>query len=478
MEKQKGIIIYGAGRYASVLYHYLWIKGRKDQIVCFAVTDMPEQKSELYGIPIKKFEEIKQECMDAEVVIAIKQAGQVEDMLRQQGINKIYVITPENIETMRSEWNQYLIQLPIQRNKILFTCFAGKGYECNCKYIAEELLKENRPLDMVWCVSKKGVYQFPKGIRQVECGSPEYYTEIHSAAIMISNNDNAPAQKENEMYFINMWHGTGPFKKVNASIAANKNNAEWMQRMKDVYNQTDLFVSNSADNSEMFRESFLYDGEILECGSPRNDILFEHNDIRNQVCNQLNIDCKKKILLYAPTFRDDIETSFAKYTLDMKKVLQVLHARFGEEYILLYRFHHRLREYRDFANFYPFGINVTMYPDAMELVVAADVLITDYSSIMWDFSLQKRPVFLYHNDEKEYINDRDFYWPVSRWPYIVAHTSDEMCEKILSFDEQEYLLRLDKFFKEDPSYDDGHASERLVERIMDVMEHPEKYGKA
>ena len=471
MEKRKDIIIYGAGRYASVLYRYLWMQGRKDQIVCFAVTDMSEQKSELYGVPIKKFEEIKQECISANVVIAIKK-------FRKQGISNIYVITPENIEVMQSEWNQYLVQLPIQRNKILFTCFAGKGYECNCKYIAEELLKENRSVDMVWCVSKKGTYQFPEGIRQVECGSPEYEEEINSAAVMVSNNDNAPAQKKNEMYFINMWHGTGPFKKVNASIAVNKNNTEWMQRMKGVYNWTDLFVSNSADNSEMFRESFLYDGEILECGSPRNDILFGHNDIRRQVCDQLHIDSEKKILLYAPTFRDNVESSFAKYTLDMEKVLHTLRERFGEEYILLYRFHPKLREYRDFENFYSFGINVTAYPDVMELVVAADVLITDYSSIMWDFSLQKRPVFLYHNDEKEYINDRDFYWPVSRWPYVVAHTSEEMCEKILSFDEQDYLSRLERFFEEDPSYDDGHASERVVERIMDVIEFPEKYGKA
>lgn len=460
-------------------YRYLWIRKKTDQVECFAVTELTEQSSELYGVPIRQFEEIKQDCMSANLVIAIKQSEQVENELRQQGINSIYIVTPERVEAMRAAWSRYLDELPVIRNKVVFTCFAGKGYECNCKYIAEELLKEKGHVDILWCVSRKEIYNFPEKIKQIEVGSPEYEEEINSAGVMVSNNNNAPVNKKKEMYFINTWHGTGPFKKVNASIAVNRNNADWMKRMKRIYNQTDLFVSNSADNTEMFRESFLYEGEILECGSPRNDILFENGrDIRKQVCGDLHIGPRKKILLYAPTFRDNEEDTFAKYTLDMGDVLQALQERFGEEYVLLYRFHHRLRAYKDFVNFYSLGINVTEYSDVMELVVAADVLITDYSSIMWDFSLQRRPVFLYHNDEQEYINDRDFYWPVSTWPYVVARTSEEMCEKIISFDEKDYLSRLERFFQEDPSYDDGHASERVVERIMDVIDHPEKYGKA
>lgn len=478
MEKQRKIIIYGAGRYASVIYFYLWMKGRKDQISCFTVTGMEKQKKELYGIPIKKFEEIKQECMLAEVVIAIKQPNSIESMLRQHKITHTHIVTTANIEAMRSEWNKYLQQLPIQRNKVLFVCFGGRGYECNCKYIAEELLKECRAVDIVWGVEKTGVYSFPNGIRQIEYNSPEYYTEVFSAAVMVSNMENAPRNKKREMYFINTWHGTGPFKKARASTVAYSSNAEILKQIKEDNNRTDLCISNSADNSDMFRESFLYDGEILECGNPRNDILFQNNrDIRKKVCEKLHINPQKKILLYAPTFRENIETTFAKYTLDMQKVLQALQERFGDDYILLYRFHQKLREYKDYADFYPFGVNVTMYPDVMELVVVADVLITDYSSTMWDFSLQRRPVFLYHNDIQEYINERDFYWPVSRWPYVIAHTSDEMCEKIRAFDEEDYLLRLENFFREDPSYDNGHASERVVERIMDVIEHPKKYGK-
>mgnify|MGYP004563174129 CR=1 FL=1 len=191
----------------------------------------------------------------------------------------------------------------------------------------------------------------------------------------------------------------------------------------------------------------------------------------------LGIPTDKKIVLYAPTFRETIEESFSKYTLDWKKVLPALEKRFGDPFVLLYRFHQKLRDYKQFEDFYSFAVNVTMYPDVMELVVAADVLVTDYSSIMWDFSLQKRPVFLYHNDEREYTDERDFYWPVSRWPYIKAHSSEEMCEKILGFDEQQYLLDLEKFFEEDPSYDDGHAAEKVTARILDVINHPEKYGK-
>lgn len=471
-------IIYGAGRYASVVYRDLWMNGEKDAIWFFAVTNKVEQEQKLYGIPVKQFADIEQECINAEVIIAVKDADEIESMLRHAGVIYIERITSKDIENMRNQWNHYLKQIPVQRNKVFFSCFGGKGYECNCKYIAEKLLEEQKPVEIVWKVEKENLYSFPSGIRQVTDNTPEYEIELCSAGVIVSNMENAPCFKNKMSYHINTWHGTGPFKKARASVAVNGNNPEWMKREREDMLRTDLCISNSSDNTYMFRKSFLYHGEILECGNPRNDILFENNgDIRKKVCDILNIDVDMKILFYAPTFRENVDSTFETYTLDMQKVLCTFKERFGEEFILLYRFHQKLRDYANFSDFYPFGVNVTDYPDVMELVVAADVLITDYSSIMWDFSLQHRPVFLYHNDVREYTNDRDFYWPISKWPYVVAHTSEEMCEKILSFDEKEYLSRLEHFFEEDPSYDDGHASGRVVERIMDVIEHPEKYGK-
>ena len=137
---------------------------------------------------------------------------------------------------------------------------------------------------------------------------------------------------------------------------------------------------------------------------------------------------------------------------------------------MLYRFHHYLYALGMPQNYYADAIDVTYYPDIQELLVAADVVITDYSSLMWDFSLQRRPVFLYQNDEKDYENDRGFYSPVSEWPYPKAHTQDELVDTIMHFDNDEYINKLNAFFEKYGSCDDGHAAERVVKRIMNEIQ--------
>lgn len=119
---------------------------------------------------------------------------------------------------------------------------------------------------------------------------------------------------------------------------------------------------------------------------------------------------------------------------------------------------------------YPDAINVTLYPDVQELLGAADVLITDYSSIMWDFSLQRKPVFLYQNDVDEYIRDRGFYSDIEEWPYIKARTSEELSEKILGFDNDKYVAELNQFLEKYGTFDDGHACERTIEHISRMLE--------
>jgi CDP-glycerol glycerophosphotransferase len=184
---------------------------------------------------------------------------------------------------------------------------------------------------------------------------------------------------------------------------------------------------------------------------------------------------QKKIVLYAPTFRKEVEKSISVYNLDFERISQALSKRFDGEFLVLYRFHHMLYETNYNYECIPMGINVSSYPDVMELLLISDVLITDYSSIMWDFSLMRRPVFLYHNDIEEY--DRGFYCDPDEWPYPKAKTSDEMVSKINNFDEEQYVKDLGSFFQRFHSFDDGHASECIVNRIVDVMSNPSKYGK-
>ena len=483
--KNRKIVIYGAGQWASFFYTYIDLLGQSSRVVYVTVTEEREPNNNIFKQDIVLYNEIKNDIQDCLIIVAISSTEELIKSIANEHRGDIYQLTEIQVQNMQEYIFSYYLKYPVQRNKIFVSCYKGKnGYCCNCKYIVEKLIEKRCPVEIVWSILNSTTWQFPENVKTVVQNSPEYYRELYTAGIIISN-AGVPCYpcKKKEQYMIHTWHGSGPFKKVGVSLYEGDMNKRELYRNR--FSKVDAFLSNSADNTEMFRHSFIYDGEIYESGSPRNDILFQKNNIRGQICKKFGIESGKKILLYAPTFRGGwdgkgMAYSFDWYDLDMHHVLGALSQRFGEDFILMYRFHqqlYKLYQYGQTNGFYPFGIDVTFYPDVMELLVAADVLITDYSSVMWDFSLQRRPVFLYHNDEREYTDDRGFYWPVSRWPYPQAHTCEELCRVITQFNEEEYLQKLEAFFEADPSYDDGHASERAVERIMDVINHPEKYGK-
>ena len=475
--EKKHIVIYGAGKYASCFYTYLQINKLEDKVMCFTVTNHAKADVlEKSGKRICTFSEIAHKLKESLIIIAMaeKTGIIVQNDLKNQGIENFVQLTIEHMEEINQRIYEYFKNIPIQRNKIFVECFQNKGYRCNCKYIAQELLEKKKSVDIVWVVSEDSECDVPSEIRTVKEYSYDFYKEFYTSGIRVGNM--APRGglvNRKEQYYINTWHGSGPFKKV--GISANFVNEAIRLQVKR-YQQVDLFVSNTGDNTQMMRESFLYQGEIYECGSPRNDIFFQVNNLKEEIYNKYKIDKDKKVVLYAPTYREG--KSFQAYDLDFERVIKALESRFGDSFVLLYRFHYLLNQSEESKNFYPKGINVTEYSDMQELLVASDILITDYSSIMWDFSLQDKPIFLYQNDADYYEEeDRGFYCPVREWPYIKAHSTDEMVDAILEFDEERYLQELHAFIDKYQSFDDGHASERVVERIMDVINHPKKYGK-
>ena len=474
---KKRIYIYGAGLYAGYLCNFLELHDMMKQVECFIVSKKNSSEKCFNHKPLVEYSYVRDNMQKAMVIVAVKDAHDIEKKLKEDGYTDVYLMTAETVSEIKNHLFEELSKLPVQRTKIFFDSFDGKGYGCNPKYIAEYLLKTKTDLQLVWDIESTLHSDFPQGIKPVERYSLDYYRELYTAGILINNvGVDVYPHKRREQYVIHTWHGAGCYK--NAGIDTREySDIDLLKKMVAPLQSVDLFVSSTKGNTNIFRKSFLYEGEIATYGSPRVDIIFQNEGVRQKVCERLNIPTGKKILLYAPTYRDEKNESFQQYDLNMEKVLSKLSDRFGGEYVLIYRFHQMLYQYEQGRNYYPYGINVTMYHDVMEFLVAADVLITDYSSIMWDFGLQRRPIFLYQNDEEQYTNDRGFYKPISTCPYPIAHTEQELLDNIKDFDEQDYLEKLEAFIAADPSYDDGHASERVVERIMDVIEHPSKYGK-
>lgn len=468
--KNNRIIIYGAGKYGDCLYSLLDLKGLGQNVDCFAVSDKKGNPDFFHDKPVNAISGLEEKLKDSVVFLAIgiTYMNEVVEELGKYTTKNVYRVNGEIMTGIMEEIMAESRKLPIEGNKVLFSNYDGKGYGGNCKYIAEELLRGHYPVKLVWAVSDSKVRDMPGGIKRVVMGTPAYYQELFTAGVYITNTvHDFYEYKRKGQFFINTWHGYGPFKLAEGAVNTDEESRE---RYRKSNASSDLFLTASRFYTQVYRDSFFYEGEVMECGAPRNDVFFTDNMIKDFVYKKLGILSEKKTVLYAPTFREDTAGSFKKYDIDMKRVLAALEKRFGGEYILIYRFHHYLYDMGMPQNFYPDGIDATYYPDIQELLVSADVLITDYSSLMWDFSLQKRPVFLYQNDEKDYENDRGFYSPVSEWPYPKAHTQEALLDIILHFDSDQYIRELDAFFEKYGACDDGHASGCVVRRIMDEIE--------
>lgn len=463
-------IIYGAGKYGNEVYSFFKLKGLSSQIATFAVSEKEGNPAFIDGVPVKTGKELREELAESNVLIAIGTSCQEEVLNLLQGyeIKGLYCVTKEFMQILSQEIIKEMKKLPLEQNKIFISCYEGMGYRCNCKYIAEELLQGGYPVKIVWVVTNGAGEDIPDSIQKVSAYTYEYYRAFYTSKICISNcGIQLFGEKREGQYYINTWHGYGPFKKAQGAVYTNP---ERLQRVKENNAKFDLFLTGSTFYSQVYRDSFFYEGEIYECGAPRNDVFFFNQGIKASLYKKFGIPSHKKIVLYAPTFREDVESSFDKYDLDIAAILDALNTRFHSEYVLMYRFHHYLYAMGICQSYYSQGIDVTYYPDIQELLVAADVVITDYSSLMWDFSLQRKPVFLYQNDEEAYRSDRGFYCPVSQWPYPKAHRKEELVETIRNFDRDKYVQELNAFLKKYGSCDDGNASKRTAEKIMKVID--------
>ncbi len=467
----KNVYIYGAGLYARILCSYFYLVKDEQCIKGFIVSDSNGNLNSLLGIPVYGFEEIKAELdNDSIIYIAVSDQviGEISSFLDDNGVENYVAVDSDMKKNMIHEIRDCFDNVPIQKNKIIIECFNGTSYCCNSKYIVERLHELGLDIDVVWSVQDGPRKHFPEYIRQVERYSKEYFYEFYTSKLLISNSGIPFNSRRKEQYHMDTWHGIGPLKKCGYDAGFEITDTFYLEAMEK---SPDLYLAGSEFNVTFYNTAYHYTGDVMRAGFPRNDILFKENeDVALKIYRKYNIDTNKKIVLYAPTFRGSQSAkSFNHYNIDIDKIIETLNKRFDDDFVLLGRYHYFLRNFIESKRWAGDIINVSEYPDSQELLVAADVLITDYSSIMWDFSLQHKPVFLYHNDESEYMNERGFYCPPSELPYPAGHDNNDLCNKILNFDQEEYAKRLDTFFDKYGALDRGDATDKVVSHIMKVL---------
>lgn len=354
-----------------------------------------------------------------------------------------------------------------KKNRIVCQNFAGKGYGDNPKYIVEALLKSGRSYDIVWLVSEQGRYSFPKGVRTVKTNTFAEMFALATASVWIDNNrKKSTIWKAPDQFYIQTWHGFYPLKKLEKD-AQDQLTPAYVESAKHDAQMTDLMVSGCKPRTNLYRTAFWYEGEIIECGSPRNDVLFQKNsELPHTVRRFFGLKDDVKVVLYAPTFRDNHST--AAYNINYHGLCDVLEQRFGGNWVCLVRLHPAVSHLDGVVAYDERVINASVYDDIQELFVAADLLVSDYSDCIFEFALTGKPVFMYASDLDEYTRTRDFYYNIRDLYYPLAQTNEELREMICGFDSEEYRVKNERFLKEICSYEQGYASQTIAERIATI----------
>ena len=355
---------------------------------------------------------------------------------------------------------------PLQK-KVLFINFSGKGYGDNPKYIANEILRQNLGYKLIWAISKGlNNHQVPKRIKVQEIGSLAFRFSLATSKVIVTNTKNDFTKKRKGQYLIQTWHAIYGTKCVEKDIIDCVPDS-YIETSKKNSAITDVFISGCNLQSDEYRRVFWCTSEVMESGLPRDDIFFDINENRiAEIRREIKVPEYARVCLFAPTFRKNNDMSWC--TIDFQVVKNLLKKKFNCEWIVLTRLHPHLFDIELESLSGDGIINVTKYPDMQELLVISDLLITDYSSSVYDFSILKRPAIIYapdvHNQTKPL---KEIFWEL---PFPICLSDEDVYNAIDCFDEKQQKTRIDDFCKKFISFDDGHASERVVERIVEVIE--------
>ncbi len=354
---------------------------------------------------------------------------------------------------------------PIDKRTILFTAFNRTGLTCNPKYIMKRLISDYPgQYNIYWITRWPETVEEGPGYKVVKQRSPFFYILTAFAGMIVTNDryDETVLKRKGQIY-VNTWHGGGVFKKAAYDLVG-KEAQELL--ITEFYSNDDYLITSNARLTQLFPKAFrMNESRILPLGMPRSDVFFDEGK-RAFVREKLGISEDKKIVLYAPTHRNNLnEVRFPEKEID--KLLDVLTQRFGKDWVFAYKMHY-FDEAEKYAPMKGRVYDLGGYYDTQELLCGVDILITDYSSLLWDFTLLGRPSFRYSPDIKEYLdNERDFYLEYDKWPYPHAQTPMELYDCVTTYDEELYKRKMEEFLNESGNYDDGHSAQRVAKWIAD-----------
>jgi CDP-glycerol glycerophosphotransferase len=384
----------------------------------------------------------------------------------------------------RFNYRGHLRREVVDEKLVIFESFMGRSYSCSPKALYLAMLNDARFDDFrfVWAFKNPHDYEAHPDLKRAELvrhGSQEYYRRYARAKYWFTNS-RIPGhiERKPEQVYVQAWHGT-PLKRLGCDIVQSDNALNSTEDLHQLYRHEGArathVLSPSRFASEKFASAFdlVSSGRediIIEEGYPRNDYLLActEEDIA-RLRAELEIPPGKKTVLYAPTWRDNQHVSGVGYVYDPEADFDRLYEDLGDEWVILFRAHYFIANEFDFDKYGGFVRDVSAVDDINELYAASDILVTDYSSVFFDYANLQRPIIFYMYDLEHYAEDiRGFYLDLDELPGPIVRTEPELVEALLAADtrNEEIEERYRRFNERFTCWDDGEASARVLDRIF------------
>lgn len=371
-------------------------------------------------------------------------------------------------------------KLAIRPNTIVYESFLGRNYSDSPKALFQYLLKHQpNKWKHIWILNDKHIVDEEidfnhKNVKIIKRFSWKYFYYVTISKFFVLNMRQPKwLKKKDEQILLSTWHGT-PLKRLvfdmeNVASANPKYKLDFYQQSRN----WDYLIAANKYSENIFESAFMYPKDkILTYGYPRNDILTNHTEDRlEKIKTKLKIPSSKKVILYAPTWRDDEYHKVGQYKFNLTLDLNLLKQELEEEYIIVLRMHYFISDNIDLSDFEGFAYDYSKYNDINDLFIISDMLITDYSSVFFDFANLKRPILFFTYDMEKYKGMlRGFYIDMENdLPGPLLYTSEEVLNSVKNIEqvEKKFSLKYANFYDTFCSLDDGNATKRVVKTIFE-----------
>ncbi|WP_111290710.1 CDP-glycerol glycerophosphotransferase family protein [Bacillus safensis] len=369
-------------------------------------------------------------------------------------------------------------KLSVKKKTIVFESFNGKQFSCNPRGIYE-YMKENHPeYTLIWSVKKGHEAPFKeKGIYYINRLSVKWIFAMARAEYWVVNS-RLPlwVPKPDHTTYLQTWHGT-PLKRLAMDMdevhMPGTNTKKYKKNFTKEASNWDYLISPNAYSTEIFTRAFQFQKTMIESGYPRNDFLHNQNneETMRALKQKMNLPLDKKLILYAPTWRDDQFYKKGQYKFDLDLDLHELRAAIGDEYIIILRMHYLVAENFDLGPYEGFAYDFSHYEDIRDLYMISDLLITDYSSVFFDYANLKRPMLFYVPDIETYRDKlRGFYFDFEQEaPGPLVKETASVIDWVRETEQPSFTLPASfaPFYDKFCYLESGESSKRVVEIVFE-----------